>query len=291
VLLEAANAAAYCRKTTCKDCVPAAGDACVLAGQPLFWSGACVSYSLSRAASGKVSKADAAALVAQAFDTWQNATCGLTGEHPSIHVSDAFGRTSCNLAEYSRTGANANVVLFRDDVWPYDGAENAVGLTTMNFDPLGQIYDADIEVNGTVDLSTTDEVPMDHYDLLSILTHEAGHFLGLAHSQDQDAVMRPTYMSGTSSLRVLSADDIAGICAIYPPERHTPPCDFTPRGGFASECPLGVFRGGCAIGPVGRPAPSPGAAWTLIALGGALALRRGAEARKAASQGRRGPCA
>ncbi|HEX4337962.1 MAG TPA: matrixin family metalloprotease [Polyangiaceae bacterium] len=270
--LVASDGHAFCRKTTCRDCPLDPDTGCTVGGQPLVWPGACVSYALSRQASKQVSLAAAEKIAAQAFDAWQSVTCPGTGEPPSIDVSEALGRTGCSLAEYSRTGANANVVLFRDDTWPYDNAEDAIGLTSVSFDSVsGQILDADVEINATVLLSTTDDVPSEHYDLLSILTHEAGHFLGLAHSRDPDAVMRPTYESGTASLRTPTDDDIAGICAIYPPGRRSEPCDFTPRGGFANECPLGVFKGGCALGPPTTEGTRRGGPWALVALAGALA--------------------
>jgi hypothetical protein len=269
-LFVALDAHGYCRKTTCETCPVDPDTGCTTGGQPLVWPGECVSFALGRRSSVYVSNADAHRIAMEAFDAWQSVTCPGSGGPPSIHVTDAFGRTSCGLAEYSRTGANANSILFRDDEWPYEGADNALGLTSVAFDSVtGEILDADIEINSTAPLSLTDEVAPDHDDLLSILTHEAGHFLGLAHSQDSEAVMRPVYTSGTASLRVPTADDIAGICAIYPPDRRAVPCDFTPHAGFASECPLGVYKGGCAVTRARRPASL---AW--LAVFGAIALVR-----------------
>jgi len=131
-----------------------------------------------------------------------------------------------------------------------------------------------VEINATVPLSITDQVPPGEYDLLSILTHEAGHFLGLGHSSDPDAVMRPVYEAGQASLRAPNDDDIAGICTIYPPDRNALKCNFTPKGGFANECPLSLYQGGCSFAR-GKASGSAGAVATLlVALSGALRRRR-----------------
>ena len=69
-------------------------------------------------------------------------------------------------------------------------------------------------------------------DLLTVAAHEIGHTLGLAHSNDPDALMFPSY-SGPH--RFLGDDDIAGIQDVYgvgsapepapeaPPQNATPP--------------------------------------------------------------------
>jgi MYXO-CTERM domain-containing protein len=46
-----------------------------------------------------------------------------------------------------------------------------------------------------------------------VVTHEAGHFLGLAHSDDADALMYAHYKNEEATLH---ADDIAAICALEP---------------------------------------------------------------------------
>jgi hypothetical protein len=152
------------------------------------------------------------------------------------------------MHEYTKNSVNVNVILFHDDEWPHPQSEDAVGLTSTTYDErTGEIFDADIEINSTVELSSTDVVAPGKYDLLSVLTHEVGHFLGLAHSPDPDSTMQSIYEVGTDGFRTLSDDDIQGICAIYPPDRPTENCDFAPRGGFASECALGVTSGGCDL--------------------------------------------
>ena len=271
------DAQAFCRKTTCKKCQSADGGACVTEGQPLYWPGACVSYALTRAASIQVDEQTASVVAERAFDAWRNVTC--PGDMPpSITAKQAFGATSCSQADFSYTGANANIIAFRDTDWSSEDSEDSLGATSLSFDPgTGEILDADIEINSTPAIklwsAPDDAIPDDTwYDLQSILTHEAGHFLGLGHSSDPDSIMWPTYKPGTASLRVPSSDDIEGICAIYPPLRSARPCNFTPERGFANECPLAVFRGGCAV--TSARASDSGWVWVALILGVALERRR-----------------
>jgi hypothetical protein len=56
-------------------------------------------------------------------------------------------------------------------------------------------------------------------DLFSVALHEAGHALGLGHSDNPGAVMYPYYRLSTG----LAADDIAGIQALYGAIDTTPP--------------------------------------------------------------------
>jgi hypothetical protein len=54
-------------------------------------------------------------------------------------------------------------------------------------------------------------------------THEFGHFLGLGHSTVAAATMYPSISYCSQSARVLDADDIAGVEAIYTPGSGSPP--------------------------------------------------------------------
>lgn len=57
-------------------------------------------------------------------------------------------------------------------------------------------------------------------DLFTVMLHELGHALGLGHSAVVGSVMFPFYGGAN---RTLSADDIAGIVAIYGPADVEPP--------------------------------------------------------------------
>ena len=117
----------------------------------------------------------------------------------------------------------------RDTSWPYDDAANAIGYTTLTVRiGTGEILGADIEINTANYVVVPDPpAPPMAYDLASILTHEAGHFLGLAHSADDTAVMYAFYKPGSSTL---TNDDILGICSIYDPDGIRNTSDEAARG-------------------------------------------------------------
>jgi len=56
------------------------------------------------------------------------------------------------------------------------------------------------------------------FDFFTVMLHEIGHSLGLGHSAVVGSVMEPIY---AGSRRVLHADDIAGIMALYGPPPPT----------------------------------------------------------------------
>jgi hypothetical protein len=272
VLGVSARSAAFCRTTTCDPGASCASDpaACCMVdaqgcdtnGIPLFWPTPCVSFGVQRDGSPlrDISFDLADDIVSESFSTWLDADCN--PGNPSLNIQNV-GPLICHEAEYNQTQPNANIWLFRDQSWPYVGDFATLALTTITFNyETGEIFDADVEVNShEVPLSTSDTDV--EFDLASIVTHEAGHFLGLSHSFEAGATMQPGYRQGLTALRTLEADDVAGICAAYPPDRTLPSGDCTPRHGFSSECPMEDDGGGCAFG--GPAVPLSAGAWLAAA--------------------------
>ena len=48
------------------------------------------------------------------------------------------------------------------------------------------------------------------------MVHEAGHYLGLAHSEVAGSIMGASY--NNNGTRAPIADDLAGICELFPPD-------------------------------------------------------------------------
>jgi Matrixin len=85
-------------------------------------------------------------------------------------------------------------------------------------------------------------------DLFSVALHEAGHALGLAHTGNPNDVMYPYYKQTTG----LSADDIAGVQALYGAPQDAP--------GSGSPAPTPT-----ATPPLAPPTPAPAALSITIA--------------------------
>lgn len=275
-------AGAFCRTTRCRlgglgnVCTPTQPNESADCELPLAWRKPCVGYSIQRDDSRSISAALAGDLVTRAFDTWMSVDCG-AGARPSIRLKRQPD-VQCATADYNFTGGNANAIMFRDHGWPYETAQDALALTTMWFDiHTGEIFGSDIEINTTAFTFTTGDTDVT-FDLLSTLQHETGHFLGLAHSPDEDATMFASPRHGSIAGRALSADDAAAICATYPPDATMldETCEPAPRD-FSSTCTsdnAGAQRSGedgCSIVPASDHEP-PSYRLLALALGAAAAI-------------------
>jgi hypothetical protein len=306
-LLAAPTVSAFCRGVT--QYAPAgydpAASGCWM-GDPdagidyqLYWKNRCVSYSLQRDGTHWMPLQLVSSIAAQAFGAWSQVTCG-GGAPPTISAVEleppGEAGVACDQVQFNgyetaagyQIGPNQNVIVFREQVWPYADAANTLGFTWVEYDKnTGEIRGADMEINGTNHLVPTSSGDPNQYDLLTVMTHEAGHFFGLAHSGALTAMMYAYYTPGAS----LSQDDVDGICSIYPSDGTRSssfgpvmpgPCDPTPLGGFTSTCAPEDDAGN-----VLPPAPTQDAASADAAVqGGGAASNAGSCALAVGSEGR-----
>jgi MYXO-CTERM domain-containing protein len=191
-------------------------------GRPLAWTAGHIPYQVAVSASKKVSLADATRVARLAFETWNHAACQGAAP-PAVQMYDGgpisaeAAASDCGLVACgSDTQDPHHVIVFDDDQWPHNDPYNTLALTTVTYDiGSAEIFDADIEVNSHQHAVTADEPPVPGtFDLQAILTHEAGHFLGMAHTPDSRAIMYAQYQPGAIQL---TQDDLDAVCSTYPP--------------------------------------------------------------------------
>jgi Matrixin len=147
---------------------------------------------------------------------------GLTGDHAAIaaaavpwaNAGAAFSFTEGALTD-AGTGACSTGGDGHNTVgWaPLSGSLLAVTCALFTASPSGQANELefDTQIDPTRDWSTGGPV---HVDLQSVLTHEFGHALGLAHEPDPAAMMYADYTAGVIK-RDLTPGDMAGEIALY----------------------------------------------------------------------------
>jgi hypothetical protein len=236
----------------------------------------------------QISADDVRAAAQAAVDTWSYPAIACT----SLSLTLAPGLVDSQVVAYD----GHNRIVMRTGSWCRDPDtltnchdDNQVALTTVfsrNHPGAlddGQILEADIEINDVdYQWAIIPDGPISGrdyeylYDLTSALTHETGHFVGLAHvcelpgdpvrvdnhgdpspdctdvttvdaEQLNESTMYPTMGPGDVSLRTLTDDDMAAACSVYP-----------------TTVPTVV--GSCQVAPTG---PARG---VLAALGASLAL-------------------
>lgn len=106
----------------------------------------------------------------------------------------------------------------------FDNISGTTGVTFSDYFVDGTMAEGDIVLNGVQYQWFTDfndSVNQAQF-VESVLLHEIGHLIGLAHSPAGAATMFPRGSGGVSIQCGLSADDLAGLYAVYPDSSVTP---------------------------------------------------------------------
>ncbi len=254
-------AKAFCRTTTTS--MATADPLNCSVGKGIYWSKACVGYRIDEQASRWVPLSTAENLMEQHTAAWLNGNCP-AGGHPSIQLIYLGPNPSPEIG-YFVGKDNANDVLFHDDAWPHNDSAHSLALTTLTYSvSTGEILDTDIEFNMTrseLNNPTPGQVNLD-----TAFMHELGHFFGLDHSNASTSIMTP-YGDVAATIQ---ADDIAGICSIYPSDgsRNTAdgPIQASPcskSSSLDSACAAPPPSHGCSVSPV-RTGASVGSGIVLL---------------------------
>lgn len=233
---EPSSALAFCRLTTA---MPMPGTQCSEHGEVLAWRRQCIGFAVSRRNTDDIAYERLSEVVERSFASWTAVQCN--GRPLGLQLEPMHTVTLCAAPEYNDDAPNVNAILFLDD-WAERGLpEEAFGVTMVwHSAKTGEIYDADMQINETLGPLAIcgDRCGAGEVDLQNVVTHEAGHFLGLGHSNLADATMADRAETGETQKRTLTDDDRRGLCSIYAtfPPASCEPADFVPNHGPATRC-------------------------------------------------------
>jgi hypothetical protein len=199
--------------------------------------------------------------IGRSFQAWQTAGADAGSVPCTDLTLRSIGETSVREIGYdAKNPDEGNLVFFQpqncqgtvpfgDPCWQDDscdakyacfsGGTEAFAITTTTYRASdGMLLDADIEVNAApapdgYNYSAETGGPLPGtVDIQNVLTHEVGHLLGLAHNCGiagappctPELALGTMYASaspGETQKRTLKADDIAGVCHIYPAGEDT----------------------------------------------------------------------
>ncbi|AKF11595.1 matrixin family metalloprotease [Sandaracinus amylolyticus] len=297
-----ASARAWCQMVTPRPCERASdcltGQGCTDSGQcawigaplecevpdfartfPIAWRRRCTTMTISAASpSGDLMRQHVAAILERSIATWEAVRCE-GGGTPGLDVTLLDEPDECVRASHSSSGGNVHSLIFVDEGWATERMHDprAFAVTSVWFGAGGEIFDADIEMNEAlgpyVECDPAGCTTPGVVDLESTLTHELGHYFGLAHSpHDPLATMWFDADPRETHKRDLAEDDVAGICTMYPPGSLPDACNPDPRGGLDLDCRT-VESCNCRA-PGVRTAPTPALVLALMITLLAIAARR-----------------
>src|ERR1035441_7323636 len=134
------------------------------------------------------------------------------------------------------------------DAYPFDGPGGVLAHTFYPAPPNSEPIAGDMHLDADEPWTAGANV-----DLFSVALHEAGHALGLGHSDRPGAVMYPYYHLSTG----LTDDDIAGIRALYGSSVSPPPAPAPAPPPAPTPTPVPSPSPAPAPAPAPTPAPAP----------------------------------
>ncbi|ATL47325.1 hypothetical protein COR50_09150 [Chitinophaga caeni] len=166
---------------------------------------------------------------------FMNGTSDIAGDNEKDAIREAFkiwqDYTNLNFTEVS-SGGDIQIswaVLDHGDGYPFDGS-NPILAHAFYPPPLGGSLAGDIHFDDDETWTNSERLGTSSQpiDLVTVAAHEIGHAIGLAHSNDTDALMYHTYYG---SHRYLGSDDISGIRSIYESKSAVISNNYTCSGG------------------------------------------------------------
>jgi peptidoglycan hydrolase-like protein with peptidoglycan-binding domain len=149
---------------------------------------------VNNAADDGITGPQARAEIAQAFQTWSNAT-------------------NLTFTDLTDTPTPANIqIVFSSGLVPENAGQYSAGV---------------IAFNTMVSWSIAASTPVGSMDVQSVALHEIGHAIGLLHSTvgtQQSVVMNIEFVGSNSQNRSLSSDDKLAISILYSPWQNVPGC-------------------------------------------------------------------
>jgi hypothetical protein len=273
IAVTSVDASAWCATTTCKvgtDKCETDAHGCARTGAPLHWSALPIVFRFSSQRPASILREEARAAIRSAFHRWSDALCGTEQRRTSLRFEEGEDVAEDKPLVAGGRASEPFGIYFRDRGWPYEGKEDSTlaQTNTLYGKKSGLIEYSDIEINtGASRFSTKEEGP--GIDLQAVITHEVGHYIGIAHSDDPSSIMVPSYCDqvenrcekGKIAARRLSDDDLAAVCTLFPPDGYA-------GAGATAE------TAGCSTSSSSSVSVEGTLAWIVAALGGVFVFAR-----------------
>lgn len=244
--------------------------------QCLYWTASSITWQQSSVGDSQIAGDGEFTAVRRSFQSWQN----LFAQYGNLSLVEG-PVVDDRTVGYDQNGSNRNLLLFRmrrctdvaqstDACWTaktcantYDCWEHGdatIGITLTTYDERsGIIYDSDIELNAASFTFTASDTNVST-DVQNTVTHEAGHFIGLDHTNASGSVMYPKAPPGETSKRTIDAGSADFVRTVYPKGQASQSCLHP-----TTDAELGKKGAGCATGGAEAFVPAL-AAWALLAV-------------------------